>query len=32
MVLVDAGECPLTTKVRHIEQAGGQIALIGDAI
>ena len=32
MVLVDAGDCPLTTKVRNIEQAGGQIALIGDAL
>jgi len=30
MVLVDAGACPVTTKVRNIEQAGGQVALIGD--
>lgn len=32
MVLVDAGKCPITQKVRHIEQAGGQVALIGDSI
>jgi hypothetical protein len=31
MVLVDAGGCPVTTKVRNIEKAGGQIALIGGA-
>lgn len=30
MVLVDAGGCPVTTKVRNIEKAGGQLALIGD--
>jgi len=30
MVIVDAGGCPVTTKVRNIEKAGGQIALIGD--
>lgn len=30
MVLVDAGGCPVTTKVRNIEKAGGQVALIGD--
>lgn len=30
MVLVDAGGCAVTTKVRNIEQAGGQVALIGD--
>ena len=32
MVLVDSGGCPITTKVRNIEIAGGQLALIGDAI
>jgi len=31
MVLVDAGKCTITTKVRNIENAGGQMALIGDA-
>lgn len=31
MILVDAGGCPITTKVRNIENAGGQVALIGDA-
>lgn len=31
MIIVDAGGCPVTTKVRNIEKAGGQIALIGDA-
>ena len=31
MVLVQAGECPITTKVRNIEKAGGQLAIIGDA-
>ena len=30
MVLVDAGKCPVTEKVRNIEKAGGQVALIGD--
>ena len=30
MVMVEAGGCPITTKVRNIEQAGGQVALIGD--
>lgn len=30
-VLVDAGDCPITTKVRHIENAGGQLAVIADA-
>jgi len=30
MVLVEAGGCPVTTKVRNIEKAGGQIAIIGD--
>jgi hypothetical protein len=30
MVLVEAGGCPVTTKVRNIEKAGGQIAVIGD--
>jgi len=30
-VLVDAGKCPITTKVRNIQNAGGQMALIGDA-
>lgn len=29
-VLVNAGGCPITTKVRNIENAGGQVALIGD--
>jgi len=29
-VLVDAGGCPVTSKVRNIERAGGQIAMIGD--
>jgi hypothetical protein len=31
MVLVDAGGCPITQKVRNIEKAGGQVAVIGDA-
>jgi len=31
MILVDAGGCPITTKVRNIENAGGQVAVIGDA-
>jgi hypothetical protein len=30
MVMVDAGGCPVTTKVRNIERAGGQIAVISD--
>jgi hypothetical protein len=30
MVLVEAGGCTVTTKVRNIEKAGGQIAVIGD--
>lgn len=30
LVLVDAGGCPITTKVRNIENAGGQVALISD--
>lgn len=30
MVLVDAGGCPITQKVRNIEKAGGQVAVIGD--
>lgn len=30
MVLVDAGGCTVTEKVRNIERAGGQVALIGD--
>lgn len=30
MVLVMAGKCPITTKVRNVENAGGQVALIGD--
>ena len=30
MVLVDAGDCPVTTKVRNIENAGGMVALISD--
>jgi hypothetical protein len=32
MVLVQAGHCPITTKVRYVEQAGGQIALVGDSL
>jgi len=32
MVLVTAGECTIPTKVRNIEQAGGMVALIGDAL
>lgn len=31
LVLVDAGSCTITTKVRNIENAGGQVALIADA-
>lgn len=31
MVLVMAGKCPITTKARNVENAGGQVALIGDA-
>lgn len=30
MVLVNAGKCSVTTKVRNIENAGGQVVLIGD--
>lgn len=30
MVIVDAGGCPITQKVRNIEKAGGQVAVIGD--
>lgn len=30
MVLVNAGGCPVTQKVRNIEKAGGQVALVGD--
>jgi len=29
--LVFAGGCPITTKVRNIENAGGQLAIIGNA-
>ena len=29
-VLVDAGACPITTKVRNIENAGAQAAMIAD--
>ena len=31
LVLVFAGGCPITTKVRNIENAGGQLAIIGNA-
>ncbi len=31
MVIVNAGGCPVTTKVRNIEKAGGQLAIIGNA-
>lgn len=31
IVLVEAGGCPVTQKVRNIEAAGGQLAVIGDA-
>lgn len=31
MVIVNAGGCSVTTKVRNIENAGGQLAIIGDA-
>ena len=31
IVLVEAGGCPITQKVRNIEAAGGQLAVIGDA-
>ena len=31
LVLIFAGGCPITTKVRNIENAGGQLAIIGNA-
>jgi hypothetical protein len=30
MILVNAGGCPVTTKVRNVQNAGGQLAIIGD--
>lgn len=32
MVLVLDGDCPITQKVRNIEQSGGQLAIIGNAL